>query len=70
MKVLRSGTLNVSAGAPTMSAYFTFLGLNQQGVDAEIIMYPLSPMGWRRGEEILVQYSLAPIGKSLTFRHD
>lgn len=67
MKVLRSGTLNVSAGAPTMSAYFTFLGLNQQGVDAEIIMYPLSPMGWRRGEEILVQYSLAPIGKKFDF---
>lgn len=67
MRVLHSGTLDVNAGGPAMSTYLTLYGLNRQGVDAEIIMYPLSPMGRLRGEEILVHYSSAPMEKKFAF---
>lgn len=42
MKVLHSGTLDVNAGGLAMSTYLTLLGLNQLGVQAEIIMFPLA----------------------------
>ena len=60
MKVLHSGTLDVNAGGPAMSTYLTLLGLRQHGVDAEIIMFPLSPTGRLRGEKVPVHYTPAP----------
>lgn len=60
MKVLHIGTLDVNAGGPAMSTYNTLYGLTQQGVDAEIIMYPLSKTGKLRGENVKVHYAKAP----------
>lgn len=60
MKILHSGTLDVNAGGPAMSTYYTLYGLRQQGVNAEIIMYPLSAKGRLRGENVPVHYAKAP----------
>lgn len=59
MKILHIGTLDVNAGGPAMSTYNTLYGLNQQGVDAEIIMYPLSKTGKLRGDKVKVHYAKA-----------
>lgn len=60
MKVLHIGTLDVNAGGPAMSTYYTLYGLRQLGVDAEIIMYPLSPTGKLRGKNVPVHFATAP----------
>lgn len=60
MRILHSGTLDVNAGGPAMSTYYTLYGLKQRGVEAELIMYPLSPNGRLRGEEITVHFAQAP----------
>lgn len=60
MRILHSGTLDVNAGGPAMSTYYTLYGLKQRGVEAELIMYPLSPNGRLRGEEITVYFAQAP----------
>lgn len=52
MKVLHSGTLAATAGGPAMSTYFALYGLRQQGVDAEIIMFPLEQGDVLRGTEV------------------
>lgn len=67
MKVLHFGTLDVNAGGPAMSTYNTLYGLKQQGVDAEIIMYPLSPNGKLRGEKVQVHYAKAPLEHKLAY---
>ena len=61
MKILHSGTLDVNAGGPAMSTYYTLYGLQQQGIDAEIIMFPLSPNGKLKGTEVPVHYTDPPI---------
>lgn len=61
MKVLHSGTLDVNAGGPAMSTYLTLYGLRRLGVEAEIIMFPLSPKGRLRGTEVPVHYAAAPV---------
>lgn len=61
MRVLHSGTLDTNAGGPAMSTYFTLLGLRQLGVEAEIIMFPLSKGGRLRGEEVPVHFTAAPV---------
>lgn len=60
MRILHSGTLDVNAGGPAMSTYYTLYGLKQHGVEAELIMYPLSPNGRLQGEEVTVHYAKAP----------
>lgn len=60
MRILHSGTLDVNAGGPAMSTYYTLYGLKQRGIEAELIMYPLSPNGRLRGEEITVHFAQAP----------
>ena len=60
MRILHSGTLDVNAGGPAMSTYYTLYGLKQRGVEAELIMYPLSPNGRLRGKEITVHFAQAP----------
>ena len=67
MKVLHTGTLDVNAGGPAMSTYYTLYGLQQLGVDAEIIMYPLSPTGKLRGEEVPVHFAKAPWKHKLAY---
>lgn len=67
MKVLYSGTLDVNAGGPAMSTYNTLYGLNKIGVNAEIIMYPLSPNGKLRGQEVKVNYAHAPLEQKLAY---
>lgn len=67
MKVLHTGTLDVNAGGPAMSTYYTLYGLQQLGVDAEIIMYPLSPTGKLRGEEVPVHFAKAPWEHKLAY---
>ena len=56
MRVLHSGTLDVNAGGPAMSTYYTLYGLRELGVDAEIVQYPLSEGGRMRGTEIPVHF--------------
>lgn len=60
MRVLHIGTLDVNAGGPAMSTYYTLDGLQQQGVDVEIIMYPLSINGRLRGENVPTHFAHAP----------
>lgn len=67
MKVLHFGTLDVNAGGPAMSTYYTLFGLQQLGVDAEIIMYPLSPTGKLRGENVPVYFAKAPWEHKLAY---
>ena len=44
-----------------MSTYLTLKGLRDRKVEAELIMFPLSPGGRLRGEEVPVHYTPAPI---------
>lgn len=67
MKVLHIGTLDINAGGPAMSTYNTLYGLNQQGVDAEVIMYPLSKTGKLRGDKVKVHYAKAPWEHKLAY---
>lgn len=67
MKILYTGTLDVNAGGPAMSTYFTLYGLKQLGIDAEIIMYPLSRAGKLRGDEVQVYYAHAPWEHKMAF---
>lgn len=60
MKVLHFGTLDVNAGGPAMSTYLTLKGLDDAGVDAEILMFPLSPNGQLRGTDVPVHYASTP----------
>lgn len=67
MKVLHFGTLDVNAGGPAMSTYNTLLGLNKQGIDAEIMMYPLSNNGKLKGNNVKVHYAKAPLEHKLAY---
>ena len=67
MRILHSGTLDAKAGGPAMSTYYTLLGLKQLGVEAEIIMYPLSPGGRLRGRDVEVHYATAPWEHKLAY---
>lgn len=67
MRILHSGTLDVNAGGPAMSTYLTLLGLKRLGVEAEIVMPPLSSNGRLRGEEVTVHYSKKPIVKKFGY---
>ena len=67
MRILHSGTLDVKAGGPAMSTYYTLYGLKQLGVEAEIIMYSLSPDGRLRGRDVEVHYATAPWEHKLAY---
>lgn len=67
MKVLHSGTLDVNNGGPAMSTYNTLLGLRDLDIDARIFMYPLSPTGKLRGENIPIHYTQAPLEQKFQF---
>ena len=67
MKVLHSGSLDVNTGGPAMSTYNTLWGLRALGIDAEIIMYPLSKNGRLRGNEVTVHYAKPAIDNKLAY---
>lgn len=67
MRILHSGTLDTAAGGPAMSTYYTLLGLRRLGLEAEILMYPLSPGGVLRGQEVPVHYTPAPWEKKFAY---
>ena len=67
MKILHSGTLAATDGGPAMSTYFSLNGLQQLGVDVEIIMHPLVAGDVLRGNEIPVHYSKQPLDNKLFF---
>jgi glycosyltransferase involved in cell wall biosynthesis len=67
MKILHTGTLDVNAGGPAMSTYYTLWGLQQQGVEAELLMYPLSEGGRLRGDQVRVHFAKAPWEHKLAF---
>lgn len=67
MKVLYTGTLEATAGGPAMSTYYTLYGLRSLGVEAEILMYPLSQGGVLRGQEVPVHYTSAPWEKKFAY---
>ena len=50
-----------------MSTYYTLRGLKQLGVEAEIIMYPLSSGGRLRGRDVEVHYATAPWEHKLAY---
>ena len=67
MKVLHSGTLDVNNGGPAMSTYNTLLGLRNLGIDAQIFMYPLSPTGKLRGNNVPIHYTRTPIEQKFQY---
>lgn len=67
MKILHTGTLDVNAGGPAMSTYYTLWGLQQQGVEAELLIYPLSEGGRLRGDQVKVHFAKAPWEHKLAF---
>lgn len=56
MKVLHSGTLDVTFGGPSMSIYLTMLGLRQQDVDAQMFMKKPEGDFKLRGYDVPVNY--------------
>lgn len=67
MKILHSGSLDVNSGGPAMSTYNTLWGLQNLGVDTQVIMYPLSKGGRLRGTDVPVHIAKAPIEPKLSF---
>ena len=67
MRILHIGTLDVNAGGPAMSTYLTLKGVRDLGIDAEIMMQPLSENGRLRGEEVPVHYSQKAIEKRFSY---
>lgn len=57
MRVLHTGTLDVNAGGPAMSTYYTLSGLRDLGIEAEILMFPLSLNGQLKGNGIPIHYA-------------
>lgn len=74
MKILYSGTFDSNAGGPAMSSYLTMKGLRDRGIEAELIMFPLSEGGKLRGTEVPIHYTANPIvpkiGYSPVLRRD
>lgn len=56
MKVIHSGTLDVTFGGPSMSIYLTMLGLRQQEVDAQMFMKKPEGNFKLRGYDVPVNY--------------
>ncbi len=67
MRVLHVGSFDVNQGGPAMSTYLTMFGLRQLGVDAELLMYPLSIGGSLRGDDVPIHYASAPIDRQLLY---
>lgn len=60
MNILHSGSLDVKSGGPALSTYLTIKGLKKNGVNADIIMPPLSANGKLIANDVDIYYT-API---------
>lgn len=60
MKILHFGTLDVNAGGPAMSTYYTLYGLRNLGINAELMMYPLSQTGKLKGTNVPLYFATSP----------
>lgn len=67
MKVLHFGTLDYNAGGPAMSTYLTLKGLKNKGIDVNLLMYPLSPNGVLRGEDVSFKICKSPLEHKFAF---
>lgn len=67
MRILHIGTLDVNAGGPAMSTYLALKGVRNKGIDAEIVMYPLSKNGRLRGDDVPVTFLNAPLEHKFLF---
>lgn len=67
MKVLHTGTLDVNAGGPAMSTYYTLYGLRQMGIDAQIIMYLFSSTEKLIGKDIPVHFAKTPWDRKIIY---
>ena len=67
MKILHIGTLDVNAGGPAMSTYLTLKGIRNLGVDAGIMMQPLSENGKLKGGEVPVHFSHKAVEKRFLY---
>lgn len=60
MNILHSGSLDVNSGGPALSTYLTIKGLKKNGINADIIMPPLSANGKLIANDVDIYYT-API---------
>lgn len=67
MKILHSGTFDVSAGGPAMSTYYTLHGLCQLGINAQLISFPLSANGTLIGESVPVHFANKPVDTKILY---
>lgn len=63
MKILHSGSLDVKSGGPALSTYLTIRGLQNAGIDVEMLMPPLSEDGMLIANDVKLHYT-APIKNS------
>ncbi len=71
---MHTGTLVASAGGPAMSTYLTLKGLREQGIDAEIMMYPLGEGDSLRGKDVPMHFTASnpktPLCFAPTYKKD
>lgn len=60
MNILHSGSLDVKSGGPALSTYLTIKGLKKNGINADIIMPPLSVNGRLIANDVNIYYT-APV---------
>ena len=63
MHILHSGSLDVKSGGPALSTYLTIRGLQNAGIDVEMLMPPLSEDGMLIANDVKLHYT-APIKNS------
>ncbi len=61
MKVLYSGSLDVTTGGPAYSSYNSMKGLNAAGVETHIVMFEMSDGGKLIGSDVPTHFAKKPI---------
>lgn len=61
MKILYTGTLDVNAGGPAFSTYHTMRGLNDIGVQTELLDYEMAEGGRLIGTDVPTHFAKRPI---------
>lgn len=61
MKILYTGTLDVNAGGPAFSTYHTMKGLNDIGVQTELLGYEMGAGGRLIGTDVPMHFAKRPI---------
>ena len=70
MKVLHSGSLDIKSGGPALSTYLTIKGLKEYGIDADLIMPPLSKDGKLIASDVSVHYTNPVALKRFGYMHN